>query len=59
MRVRRVQFDAYNRQFQMLDGNSSYEREDVDSYVIPDFSAEDDFLPEDLDIFGDVVYEEE
>ena len=40
MRVRRTQFDVYNRQFQPLDRDSAGDPNDVDNFVIPDFSIE-------------------
>jgi len=49
MRYRRVQFDAYSGQFQSGDSGFSRDRDDVDAYVIPDFSSEDFPLPEDLE----------
>lgn len=40
MRVRRTQFDVYNRQFQPPDRDSARDPNDADNFVIPDFSIE-------------------
>jgi len=44
MRYVKVQYDAYNRNFKMADGELSTELDDGGLYLVADFS-EEDFLP--------------
>lgn len=46
MRYVRVQYDAYNRQFTLMDRDLSSQMEDGGTYLIADFSS-NDFLPVD------------
>ena len=41
MKLMRVQYDAYNRQFKLLDKPAGCVLEDGETYLIVDFSAKD------------------
>ena len=45
MRFVRVQYDAYNRQFDLMDGELASQLEDHGTYLIADFPTLD-FLPD-------------
>lgn len=45
MQLVRVQYDGYNRRFNLMDGSVAGDLEDGGTYVIADFSQ--DFLPAD------------
>ena len=50
MRFRRVQYDAYNRQFKLMDRDSSSQTEDGGTYVIADLSTTDFLSMDELDL---------
>ena len=49
MRYVKVQYDAYNRQFKVADGELSAKLDDGGIYLVADFSREDSILT-DLEI---------
>jgi hypothetical protein len=51
MRFVKVQYDAYNRQFVMMDRELASQLDDGGVYMVADFSNEDLFSPGDVDAF--------
>ena len=50
MRSVRAQYDAYNRQFHLLDQEVARELKDGETYLIADFFTLDFLEPEDLEL---------
>ena len=53
MRSVRAQYDAYNRQFHLLDQEVARELKDGETYLIADFFTQDFLEAEDLELLDD------